>query len=403
MKSKKLNKEKVIFIARLLLLSLVCGVICGAAGSLFSKAISFATELRHAHGWILYLLPLGGLISVAIYRVCKTEGMGTKDAFSSALGDDCLKTPLFASIFSGTVISHFFGASAGREGAALQIGAVISSAVSKKLHLDDNSRRILTVCGMGATFSALFGTPLGACVFIVEAIRNISFGLQALIPTLISSFTAYAVASASGIPAERFDLNAVPAFSLSSLWRVAAIALAVSLAGCLFCHILHYSEEKAEKLIKNPLIRIFSGGIIVVILTLAAGNNDYNGGGVFVIERIFEEGEIYPFAFLLKILFTVISVSAGFRGGEIIPSLFIGATAGGALSAITGIPVSLGAATGMASMLSSVTKCPLAVCILCAEMFGIDGIFFFITAAIIGTFTSGRVSLFRKREVMVIK
>ena len=403
MRFPKINKEKIIFVAKLLLLSAATGVICGAAGSLFSKAISFATELRSDYGWILYLLPLGGILSVLIYKLCKTEGMGTKDAFRSALGDDCLKTPLLASIFSGTVISHLFGASAGREGAALQIGAVISSALSKKLCLDNSSRCILTVCGMGATFSALFGTPLGACVFAVEALRNVTFGIHSFFLALISSLTAYAVAKASGVPAERFTINAVPDFSFSLLWRIIAVAFAVSLIGFLFCHILHFSEEKAEKLIKNPYIRIASGGVIVIILTLLTGSNDYNGGGVFVIERIFEEGEVYPFAFLLKILFTVISVSSGFRGGEIVPSLFIGAAAGGTLSAVTGIPVPLGAAAGMASMLGSVTKCPLAVCILCAEMFGTQGIFFFVIAAVIGTFTSGRVSLFRKKEIMVIK
>ena len=403
MKSSKFNKNKIIYVAKLLLLSIAIGIICGAAGSLFSKSISLATEFRNNHQWILYLLPLGGLISVAIYKICNTDGMGTKHALCSALGDDCLKAPLLASIFSGTVISHLFGASAGREGAALQIGAVISSVTSKKLHLDDNSRRILTVCGMGATFSALFGTPFGACIFVVEVIRNIRFGIKSFIPALISSFTAYAIANASGVPAERFELNAVPALSFSLILKIAVTALAVSFTGFLFCHILHFGEDKAEKLIKNPFVRIFLGGTIIVILSFAAGNNDYNGGGVFVIERIFEEGEVYPFAFLLKILFTVISVSSGFKGGEIVPSLFIGATAGGAFSAVTGIPVSLGAATGMASMLSAATKCPLAVCILCAEIFGIDGIIFFIIAAIIGTFTSGKTSLFRKKEVMVIK
>lgn len=403
MKFKKINKQKTISIIKLLLYSAVIGVICGAVGSLFSKAIVFATELRQNHGWIIYLLPLGGILSVSIYKLCKTEGMGTKDAFASALGDNCLVTPLLPSIFSGTVISHFFGASAGREGAALQIGAVISAAVSKKLSLDDESRRILTVCGMGATFSALFGTPFGACFFVVELLRNINLGLHSLVPALISSLVAYVVASASGVSPERFELHTIPTLSLSILWRIAVISAVIGFIGFLFCKTLHFSEENGKKLIKNPFIRIFLGGIIIIILTLLAGNNDYNGGGVFVIERIFEENEVCSFAFLLKILFTVISVASGFRGGEIVPSLFIGATAGGAISALIGFPVSLGAATGIASMLSSATKCPLAVCVLCAEMFGIDGIIFFIISTVIGTFTSGRISLFRKKEFMVIK
>ena len=403
METKKFNKEKIIFVIKLILFSLAIGAICGATGSLFSNAIAFVTELRHKHSWILYLLPIGGILSVSIYKLCKTEGMGTKNAFGSALGDDCLVTPLLPSIFSGTVISHFFGASAGREGAALQIGAVISSAFSKKLHLNSEYRRILTVCGMSATFSALFGTPFGACIFVIEVLRNIRFGLHSFIPALISSLTAYAVARASGVSPERFNLHTVPDFSFSLIWRIVVIAAAVGFIGFLFCHILHFSEEKAEKLIKNPFIRISLGGIIIIILTMITNNGDYNGGGIFVIERIFEEHQVYRFAFILKILFTVISVASGFRGGEIVPSLFIGATAGGAISALTGIPVSLGAATGMASMLGSVTKCPVAVCVLCMEMFGTDGILFFVISAFAGAFTSGKVSLFRKKEFMVIK
>ena len=403
MKSPKINKKNLISIVKLLLLSIVIGAICGAVGSLFSKAIVFATELRHNHGWITYLLPFGGILSVSIYKLCKTENMGTKDVLASALGNDRLVTSLFPSIFSGTVISHFFGASAGREGAALQIGAVISSTVSKKLSLDNESRRILTVCGMGATFSALFGTPFGACFFVVELLRNINLGLHSLVPTLISSLVAYVVASASGVSPERFELHTVPTLSLSILWRIAVISAVIGFIGFLFCKTLHFSEENGKKLIKNPFIRISLGGIIIIILTLLTGNNDYNGGGIFVIEKIFEENEVYPLAFLLKFFFTVVSVASGFRGGEIVPSLFIGATAGGAISALTGIPVSLGAATGMASMLGSVTKCPVAVCVLCAEMFGINGILFFIIASVTGTFTSGRISLFRKKEFAVIK
>ena len=403
METEKFNKNKILFVAKLILLSLAIGAICGATGSLFSNAIAFATELRHRHSWILYLLPIGGILSVSIYKLCKAEGMGTKDAFRSALGDDCLVNPLLPSIFSGTVISHFFGASTGREGAALQIGAVISSAFSKKLRLNSDYRRILTVCGMSATFSALFGTPFGAGTFVIEVLRNVRFGLRSFIPALISSLTAYAVARAAGVSPERFNLHTVPDFSFSLIWRIIIIAVAVGFIGFLFCHILHFSEEKAEKLIKNPFIRISLGGVIVIILTMITDSGDYNGGGVFVIERIFEEQQVYHFAFLLKILFTVISVASGFRGGEIVPSLFIGATAGGAISALTGIPVSLGAAAGMASMLGSVTKCPVAVCVLCMEMFGVDGIVFFVIAAFTGAFTSGKVSLFRKKEFMVIK
>lgn len=284
--------------------------------------------------------------------------MGTTHTFESVHGNDRLKTALLPSIFSGTVISHLFGASVGREGAALQIGGTVASAISKALHLDENTRRILTVCGMGATFSAVFGTPLGACIFALEAIKNIQLALFSAVPALISSAAAYTIAHLLGTPAERFEIGIIPDLDFSVLWRSALIAIAAGIIGFAFCHILHASEHYSEKLIKNPYIRIISGGILLAALSLLLRSNDYNGGGVFVIERIFENGSVLPYAFLLKILFTAISTASGHKGGEIIPSFFIGATIGGAMAGILGISTPFGAATGMAAILQALQNVP---------------------------------------------
>ena len=156
------SKNKIKYVIRLLLTSVLVGVACGVTGAAFTKAIRFVTALRADHSWLVYLLPLGGLATVAIFRLFKTEGAGTKTVLSSTLGGNQVSPALLPSIFSGTVIGHLFGASVGREGAALQIGGAISSLISKLLHSDEESRRILTVCGMGATFSALFGSTATA-------------------------------------------------------------------------------------------------------------------------------------------------------------------------------------------------------------------------------------------------
>ncbi len=382
----------------MLLISVLVGIACGVTGSFFSKSISFVTALRADYHWLVFLLPIGGLATVALYKLLKSEGKGTKTVLNSTLGNSTVPVGLLPSIFAGTVISHLFGASVGREGAALQIGGSISSLVSKIFRIDEETSRILTVCGMGATFSALFGTPIGACIFAIEVLRKLKFGLISFIPTLISSFTAYGIALLMGESGERFELYSVPAFDFSVLWRVVVISAATGIVGFLFCSVLHISEHHAAKLIKNPYIRIFAGGITVILLTVVIGSTDYNGGGIFVIERILESGTVIPYAFLLKILFTVISNSAGYKGGEIVPSFFIGATFGATAAGFVGLSVPFGAAVGMSAIFSAVTSCPVATCFICAEVMGIEALPFFIVSSIISAVISGKTSLFHSSK-----
>ena len=392
-----INKQKIlkasVIICRILL-GAVTGAACGVIGALFSRAIEAVTAFRGGHEWILYLLPIGGVVSVGIYKLCKTENIGTGDALASALGEKSPPASLFAAIFSGSVISHLFGASAGREGAALQLGSVVSSVVSKIISVDGDTRRVLAVCGMGGMFSAVFGTPLGACVFAIEILSNPKFGISAFIPTLISSVAAFFTAEALGASAERFELDVLPALSFDSAWRTAVTALAVGAVGLVFCSVLHWSEKFLHKAVKNPFIRVIAGGAAIILLTHLAGNGDYNGGGIFVIERIFESGEVYPAAFLFKIIFTVITAASGYKGGEIVPSLFIGATAGGALASVVGLSAPFGAAAGMAAIFGAVTNCPLASIVLCAEMMGVEGTVFYAISSLLGYFVARKVSLF---------
>ena len=387
-------KNKTVYILRLLFVAAVTGAICGFTGALFSKSIAFVTELRANYPWLIFLLPVGGLAIIGIYKLCKSEGKSTKTVLDSVHGNGQVSAGLLPSIFTGTVIGHFLGASVGREGAALQIGGSISAVISKWFGNDEQSSRILTVCGMGATFSAVFGTPLGACVFAIEVIRNLKFGFLSFFPTLISSLTAYGIAYLMGAPAERFELLSVPAFEFSVLWRVIVVAVATGILGFIFCHLLNISEHYTSKLIKNPYIRIFAGGVIIILLTMITKTTDYNGGGIFVVERVLETSSVIPFAFLLKILFTVISDACGYKGGEIVPSFFIGATFGAVIAGLIGLPVPFGATVGMAAIFGAVTNCPVATCFICAEAIGIEGLPFFIIAAISGNVVSGKISLF---------
>ncbi len=385
--------------AMLLVCAVAVGLICGVLGGAFAKSIGFVTELRAANPWLIFLLPVGGLASVGIYKLTKTEGIGTDRIFESARGES--KTPilLVPVIFAASVITHLFGGSAGKEGAALQLGGGVSEIVSKISRADEKTHSTLTVCGMAALFSAVFGTPVGACVFALEVAIVGNLNTLAVFPAFVSSIIAFTVSTAMGVVPERFHIDIVPDFGVEALLKVAVEAVIVSLAAFVFCHMLHGGEKLLGKLIKNPFIRIFVGGCAVVILTLIFGT-DYNGGGIFVAERIFEEGIVRPEAFLLKMVFTAVTVCSGYKGGEVLPSFFIGATLGAALSPILGLPTGFCAAIGMATFFGGVTNCPIAAAVIAVELFGAEGFVLFAAAVFASSVFSGRVSLYNRQKTL---
>ncbi len=402
-KEKATDRKKQIFKWALLIISaLAVGLLCGAVGGAFAQSISLVTKLRSEHEWLIFLLPLGGLASVGLYKLTKTEGLGTDRALECAQGNKKVPILLVPVIFVASVITHLFGGSAGKEGAALQLGSGTAELISKLVKADRRMESVMTICGMAALFSAVFGTPVGACVFALEVAVIGRMNAVAVFPAFVSSITAHFISTAIGVHPERFHVEAIPEFSLISLFKTFGIAVIVSLTAYAFCHMLHGSEKISAHLFKNPFIRIFVGGCFVVVLTMIFGT-DYNGGGVFVIERIFEEGTVRPEAFLLKIVFTLITVSSGYKGGEIVPSFFIGATLGAALASVFGLPIGFCAAIGMTVFFGGVTNCPIASAVLAVELFGTEGFVLFAAAAFSSRVFSGKVSLYRKQKAMELK
>ncbi len=389
-------------IAVVLISAATIGAACGVIGALFAKCIGFVTELRAENGFLIYLLPFGGLVSVGLYKLTKTEKIGTIRILESARGEGKVSVLLMPVIFAASVITHLFGGSAGKEGAALQIGGTVAEAVSKITRADDKKHSVYMICGMAALFSAVFGTPVGACVFALEVVFAKETIVFAAIPAFFSSIIARLVSLKMGVAPERFEVSSVPDFEIEMLLKTFAIAIAAAAVSAVFCFLLHGGEKLFEKLIKNPFIRIFAGGCIIIILTLVFGT-EYNGGGIGIIERIFEEGTVNSEAFLLKIIFTVVTVSAGYRGGEIVPSLFIGSTLGATLSPFLGMTPEFGAAIGMTAFLSGVTNAPIASVIISVELFGTEGFLLFAVSAFVARVVSGKINLYQKNDVAVLK
>ena len=366
----------------ILLISLTVGLCGGIIGAVFFHLFTAVTNLRTSNPWLVFLLPLGGLLTVKIYKLLKTEGLSTDSVLKSLKGEKKVSPWLLPAVFVSSLLTHLFGGSAGKEGAALQMGGAVSSLVSKKLELDEDTSDIGTVCGMSAFFSALFGTPLGASVFAAEVVFLKKQTFIRVIPSLISGFTAYFLAVLLGTHPERFDIK-LPTCDFPILWKTGIIILVCSAVCILFVFTLEKTKETFSKFFKNPYIRIAVGGILIILLTVIEGSGDYNGGGMNIVEKIFSHSDVKYEAFLLKIIFTAITVAAGFKGGEIVPTFFIGAASGGALALLLGAPVPLGGAIGMAVLFSGATNCPVATILLCGEMFGFKGILYFAVASVI--------------------
>ena len=383
------------------IVSIIVGLLCGLLGSAFHFGVSRVTLIREMHPLIIYSLPAAGLLAVAVYRLFHTEGQGTNNILQEIQDGKGISLSLIPAIFLTTVLTHLAGGSAGREGAALQMGGGIGYNTGKLLKLDDRDLRTATMIGMAAFFSALFGTPLGAAVFSLEVI---SVGLiyhAAFVPCFIAALTAYGVSFLLGISPERFAV-VVPPLNLLMLIRTAILAVFGGTLSAVFCWILHFTEHKLDKLFKNPWLKAFAGGAVILILTLLLGS-DYNGAGMGIIKRAVEEGEAVPAAFLWKMIFTAITLAVGFKGGEVVPSFFIGATFGCVFGPLMGMPAGFSAAVGLITVFCGAVNCPLASIFLAVELFGAEGMLYYALACGLSYVFSGYSGLYSSQRILYDK
>ncbi len=389
------------FLKWLAIASLI-GLAGGGMGTLFYVAVSHSTLLREAHPWLLLLLPAGGAAIAGLYALTRMEAKNTNAIIDSIHSGESLPLLLAPVIFIATVITHLCGGSAGREGAALQIGGGLGNAVGRLFRLDEKDMRLAVLCGMSAVFSALFGTPITAALFALEVISVGIFYYAGLMPCLIASIAAFAVTRLAGVEPTRFVIPALP-FSADLIWRVGALGVICAVASCLLCVTMHGTERLLSKYLPNPFLRAAVGGAVIVALTYAVGSTDYNGAGTQAISAALEQGAARPAAFLWKLLFTAITLGSGFRGGEVVPTFFIGATLGCVVGPLIGIPASFAAAIALAAVFCGAVNCPVASIALAAELFGAESLIYFALACGISYMLSGYFGLYSSQKIMYSK
>ena len=406
-----MGKEKTLSVFKYILsflkwtaLGASAGVIVGLAGAAFAYCLQLVTDFRTAHPLLVLGLPLAGLLIVFLYHSAGIrESRGTNLVLASIRTDEPIPFAMAPLIFAGTVLTHLFGGSAGREGAALQLGGSIAQNLARKLRLSSGSQKLLTMCGMSACFSALFGTPMSAAFFAMEVISVGIMHYSALVPCAVASVTAAYLSRLLGIAPARFSVSGIPSeFSVPTMLRVFALAALCAGVSILFCVILKYTSAFYASCFKNSYLRVACGGILVAVFAMILRSQDYLGAGTQIIARAFA-GEAVPLAFLLKIIFTAITLEAGFKGGEIVPTFFIGATFGCTAGALLGLNPSFAATVGMLCLFCGVTNCPITTLFLSLELFGARGLLWYFLATAVSYMLSGYFSLYSKQKIMYSK
>ncbi len=401
-KIKRIGKYITVFL-KWLLLSIITALVCGGAGCLFHMLIEIATDFRSEHNFIIWFLPVGGVVIVFLYHIFKLEKIGgTNYVINSIRKDGKVPFTMAPGILTGTVLTHLLGGSAGREGAALQLGGSLGSSLGRIFKLDDKDMHVIVLCGMSAVFTALFGTPLTAVVFVMEVISVGVIYDSAIMPCVFSSVFTYYITLILNIHPVNYILNNIPAISPVSLIQSIALGVIFAVVSIFLCVSFSKGEALLEKVIRNDYIRAAAGGLAIALLTLLFGT-DYNGSGMGIVNNAILNGIARPEAFLLKLLFTVITLGCGFKGGEIVPTFFVGATLGCTIAPLIGMDPGFGAALGLVGVFCGATNAPIASMMLSIELFGVEGLPYFIIVCSASYMLSGYFSLYKSQIIVYDK
>lgn len=379
------------------------GLFVGAFSTLFAFCLRQVTSFRTENPWLILCLPLAGVVIVFLYGVFRYKNdKGTNMVLSSIHAEAEVPFRMAPLIFISTIITHLFGGSAGREGAALQLGGSIGQQLGKLFRFDEKDQRVVVMCGMSAAFSAIFGTPIAASIFSMEVVSVGVMYYAALVPCVFSSLVASKFATHMGIGPNVFKIRHMPLFKVVPSLKIIGLALCCAALSVVFCMALHSLGDFYRNKLKNPYIRIIVSSLVIILLTIILQTDDYMGAGVPVIQRAIQ-GNVEPMAFVWKIVFTALTLEAGFKGGEIVPSFFVGATFGCLFGHILGISPSLCAAVGMMSVFCGVTNCPITSMLIAFELFGYHGVPFFLLGISVSYLMSGYYGLYHDQTIVYSK
>ena len=395
------GKHMVLFL-KWMLIAVITGCVVGVISSLFALGLGKVTAIRAAHSWLVFCLPLAGLAIVFLYKRFLGEDGGTNLVLSNIHAREDLPWTMAPLIFVSTLLTHLCGGSAGREGAALQLGGSLGNLLGRFMKMDDQDRRVVVMCGMSAAFAAVFGTPMAAAIFALEVASIGVMYYVGLMPCVFSALIASRFSAGMGIHPEHFNVTMIPDFGLVAAVKTVVLAALCAGVATLLCIVLHRGGQLCKRLIKNPWLRVIAGGCVMMAVFLIRGDQDYLGASVGLIEHAID-GQADWYAFLLKMALTAITIGCGYKGGEIVPTFCVGATFGCVMGGFLGLSPSLCAACGMVALFCGVTNCPIASLLISFELFGYEAMPFFLISVAVSFLLSGTYGLYHEQTIVYSK
>lgn len=395
------NAKKIMLVTlKWIFICALTGIFSGSASAFFLVALEWVTQYREHNNWIIWLLPIGGLIIGLCYHyfgktVVKGNNLLLEEYENPQKTIPLKMAPL---VLIGTLITHLFGGSAGREGTAVQMGGAISDQFTKLFKLDNSDRKIVIILGISAGFASVFGTPLAGALFALEVLYFSKISYKSIPLTFITAYIAYFTVEFWQVKHTHYSIPILPEMNFTNILWVILVSILFGLAAMLFSRSTHFWSTLFSKTIAFPPLRPFIGGILLAVTIYFIGTTKYIGLGVPMIVDAFSNPNA-SYDFLLKILFTGFTLGAGFKGGEVTPLFFVGATLGSALSLIVPLPIALLAGMGFVAVFSGATHTPIACTVMGMELFGIESGVFIGIACIIAYFSSGSVGIYKAQIV----
>ncbi|WP_410506266.1 voltage-gated chloride channel family protein [Haloimpatiens sp. FM7315] len=382
----------------------IVGLFTGAAGALFLKSLEVATSLRIKYTWLLFCLPFGGAIVSFLYIKYGKNSIKGNNLIIEKINDETQELPVRMAVlvFLGTVVTHLFGGSAGREGTGVQIGASIAEGVSRVLKLDKFDTKIILVSGIGSGFASVFGTPLAGTLFGLEMNSIGTINYHALISCFTASMVGNMVTTSLGIHHSHYKILGIPEVNYIILIKIVVCAVIFGLTSRLFSRSIGILKSFFGKKVKSPVLKSAIGGTIVIILVYIFRTREFLGLSIPLMSEAFTS-RVHPLTFLGKILFTSVTLGTGFQGGEVTPLFVVGSTLGNALSGFFNMSPSFLASLGLVGVFAGATNAPMASFALGIEMFGAKGALLMFMVCIVSYVFSGHTGIYTSQKVVISK
>ena len=383
------------------LLGVAVGIACGLASALFLTALERVTHFRSGHEGIVYWLPLAGLVIGALYSWLGAPIKGGYNLVLDTLHTDGKQVPLRMApmVLVGTVLTHLFGGSAGREGTAVQMGASLADGIAHALGLKGHTRRQILAAGIAGGFGSVFGTPIAGTMFALEVLSLGRIEYDALLPALVAAVIGDLTTRALGVTHTPYPRPAALDLTPAIFGKWIVFGLLVGLVTLVFVELLHRLKKLLEHRVKMLPLRMMVGGIAVVAMWKISGTSDYLGLGVPTILRAFTDADLPRAAFAWKLVFTAVTLGAGFLGGEVTPLFFVGAALGNVLARALGLPIDLGAGIGLAAVFGAAANTPIALSIMAVELLGSNVFPHVVIVAVVAYIASGHRGIYPSQRI----